>query len=404
MSSLVGNETSTSTSSGMASSQPQQGRIVVLGAGVLGLTTALKLALEGHRSVTVVAKHMPSDHHPEYTSIWAGVNWVPVSAEGSEAASWDIESWNELKKLADTTPAAGVWLQDKTTYYRNEDRTLDTLHLWFKDLVPDFKILGRDKVPDFADWGTFYRTIALDPSIYLHFLQSRCLSLGVSFRRATVDHVLDAFFFPGPAENATAALDTGTGARAEATADIVVNCTGLLASRLGGVEDASVRPVRGQLVIVENESRGMFSLSGDAAMDEEVGENCYIIGRPAGGGTALGGSYYETWDHEPDMALAERIMQRSVRVCPGLVPPGAGAEKLRVIRHQAGLRPVRAGGPRIETQEFQNPDHGALQVVHCYGAGGFGFQSSYGMAGKAVRLVRDGLVAKSGTGTPKSLL
>lgn len=46
-------------------------------AGVLGLTTALKLALEGNRSVTVVAKHMPGDLHPEYTSIWAGVNWVP---------------------------------------------------------------------------------------------------------------------------------------------------------------------------------------------------------------------------------------------------------------------------------------------------------------------------------------
>jgi glycine/D-amino acid oxidase-like deaminating enzyme len=55
-------------------SQPQ---IVVLGAGVLGLTTALNLALEGNRFVTVVAKHMPGDHHPEYTSLWAGVNWVP---------------------------------------------------------------------------------------------------------------------------------------------------------------------------------------------------------------------------------------------------------------------------------------------------------------------------------------
>lgn len=86
-----------------------------------------------------------------------------MSAEGSEEAEWDIESWNELKTLADTTPAAGVWLQgmrsatelwlnnlrewwlthskhfqlDKTTYYRNVDLTQGHLHLWFKDLVPD---------------------------------------------------------------------------------------------------------------------------------------------------------------------------------------------------------------------------------------------------------------------------
>lgn len=41
------------------------------------MTTALKLVKEGYRCVTVVAKHMPSDGDPEYTSIWAGVNWVP---------------------------------------------------------------------------------------------------------------------------------------------------------------------------------------------------------------------------------------------------------------------------------------------------------------------------------------
>lgn len=110
-----------------------------------------------------------------------------------------------------------------------------------------------------------------------------------------------------------------------------------------------------------------------------------------GGGTALGGSYHITWDHEPDMTLAERIMQRAIKVCPGLVPPGASAEKLRVIRHQVGLRPVREGGPRIERQIYHNSEHGPLKVVHCYGAGGFGFQSSYGMAGKALRLVHESL-------------
>ena len=103
------------------------------------------------------------------------------------------------------------------------------------------------------------------------------------------------------------------------------------------------------------------------------------------------------------MALAERIMQRSVKVCPGLVPPGAGAEALRVIRHQVGLRPVRVGGPRIESQVYQHPEHGALNVVHCYGAGGFGFQSSYGMAGKALQLVNESL-GQGATAAPHASL
>ncbi len=79
-------------------------------------------------------------------------------------------------------------------------------------------------------------------------------------------------------------------------------------------------------------------------------------------------------------------MERSVLVCPGFVEPGGGQDNLRVIRHQVGLRPVRAGGPRIESEVMAG-----RKIVHCYGAGGFGFQSSYGMAGKAVRLVGEAL-------------
>lgn len=127
-------------------------------------------------------------------------------------------------------------------------------------------------MPAFADWGVFCRTIALDPSIYLHYLQSKCLELGVRFRRASVAHIRDAFsvrFGDQPAD--------------QTVAEVVVNCTGTLAARLGGVEDEAMVPMRGQLVVVENESvGGMFSVSGDDNMHEEVGECCYIINRPSG--------------------------------------------------------------------------------------------------------------------------
>jgi len=91
------------------------------------------------------------------------------------------------------------------------------------------------------------------------------------------------------------------------------------------------------------------------------------------------------------MDLAERIMRRSIKICPQLVPEGSGIEALRVIRHQVGLRPVRIGGPRVESELLPDAHGGELRVVHCYGAGGFGFQSSYGMANKAVALVEEAL-------------
>lgn len=217
---------------------------------------------------------------------------------------------------------------DKTTYYRNEDLTQGRLHLWFKDLVPDFKILGRSEVPEFADWGTFYRTISLDPSIYLHFLQSTCLSLGVSFRRATLDHIHDAFFLAPP-------QDAGASATMS-VADVVVNCTGLLASRLGGVMDEAVIPIRGQLVIVENESRGMFSLSGDATMDEKIGENCYIIDRPAGKSPAPAPKHLVCIGFATSSTNIAKVgAQHSVA---HITPPGTTSRTWRLLRKSCSAR------------------------------------------------------------------
>jgi hypothetical protein len=46
-------------------------------AGVSGLTTALLLSKKPEFNVTIVAKHMPGDYDIEYTSPWAGANYLP---------------------------------------------------------------------------------------------------------------------------------------------------------------------------------------------------------------------------------------------------------------------------------------------------------------------------------------
>jgi hypothetical protein len=62
----------------------------------------------------------------------------------------------------------------------------------------------------------------------------------------------------------------------------VINCTGLLASKLGGVEDKSVVPARGQTVLVRNDPGFMGCVSGT---DDGVGgddELIYFMKRAAG--------------------------------------------------------------------------------------------------------------------------
>jgi glycine/D-amino acid oxidase-like deaminating enzyme len=131
-----------------------------------------------------------------------------------------------------------------------------------------YRFLSASEVPPFADWGAEYETISLHPNVYLNYLQSTCISKGAKFRRQTLSHIREAFFLHSVSSH---------------KADLVVNCCGVSAATLGGVLDEAVKPKRGQLVIVENKSGGIFSLSGkDDDAVEGIGESTYIINRPGG--------------------------------------------------------------------------------------------------------------------------
>lgn len=132
--------------------------------------------------------------------------------------------------------------------------------------VYQYHHLPKSAIPEFADWGIKYRTVALDPDTYLSFLQRQCQARGVSFQRGEVKHIREAFLCcPEPV-------------------DIVINCAGLNVRYLGGVEDKKVFPVRGQLVIVENEGDGMYFMPHNKrlGMGASPEESAYVIGRPLG--------------------------------------------------------------------------------------------------------------------------
>ena len=132
-----------------------------------------------------------------------------------------------------------------------------------------------------------------------------------------------------------------------------------------------------------NDAGKMLNISGTDDGDEEA---CYVMTRAAGGGTILGGSNQKgNWDSQIDHNLAIRIMKRAVKQCPALTS-GRGMEYLDIVRHGVGLRPVREGGTRVEKERLQD-----VWVVHNYGAGGAGYQSSYGCSQAAVDLIEDAL-------------
>jgi D-amino-acid oxidase len=163
----------------------------------------------------------------------------------------------------------------------------------------------------------------------------------------------------------------------------IINCTGLGALTLGGVEDSDMTPARAQIVLVRNEASPMRTTSGT---DDGSTEVCYLMMRAAGGGTILGGTYEKgNWDAEPDMGIAERIMKRCVQISPELTG-GKGIEGLDIVRHGVGLRPLRTSGVRIEADQMMFHKD-SITVVHNYGHAGWGYQGSYGCAEGVVELV-----------------
>lgn len=212
-------------------------------------------------------------------------------------------------------------------------------------------------------YGHEFGSVCINTAVYLPWLVGQLRRLGVVLKRATLAHISEA-----------AALHHDRQA-----ADIVVNATGLLACQLGGVMDAAVTPARGQIVVVRNESPAMYCVSTTDDGDEEI---VYTMTRAAGGGTVLGGTYAKgNWDANPDPNIANRIMQRVVRLFPEITG-GRGVEGLDVIRHGVGLRPYREGGVRIEKEVIDG-----TWVVHNYGHAGWGYQGSYGTAERVVELV-----------------
>lgn len=76
-------------------------------------------------------------------------------------------------------------------------------------------------------------------------------------------------------------------------------------------------------------------------------------------------------------------MKNVVDLCPSIVKPGQGVEGLKIIRHGVGLRPMRQDGPRIEV------DDRSTGVIHCYGHGSYGYQTSWASAEMVVKLISE---------------
>jgi D-amino-acid oxidase len=302
--------------------------VIVVGAGVVGLSCAVRLLEAGHR-VDVLARDLPL----ETTSAVAAALWYPYRAfPEAQVTGWSRTSYAAFEALS-TGEGTGVRMLAGTEVLRT--RSADP---WWRTAVPSLSRLESPPAP-YADGWSFVAPVVEMP-VYLAWLAARVEELGGTLTRMALSALPDR---PG----------------------VVVNATGL-GARLTA-QDPSLVPVRGQVAYVEQVGLDRWWLDGSGPV--------YVV--PRSRDIVVGGTDDEgEWDRRVDTEVAARILARATELVPAL----AGA---RVIGHRVGLRPVR---PEVRL-EVEQAAAGGTRVVHCYGHGGAGVTLSWGCADEVVQLV-----------------
>lgn len=244
--------------------------VCVLGAGVVGLTTALRLLQRGRR-VRIVAEKPGT----ETVSTVAGAVWLPTGIEFGD------------------TPERVAWFH---AILNRSVRALRGLDQRFGvEELPVFEPAGAPAYPEFFDNGTIepptalerlpigaaeqagrvYRTLFIHTPRFLRALIAEVEMMGGVFERRTIGRLKDI---------------------ADLAEPVVVNCLAMGSRSL--FDDGAVYPARGMLVLMKPQPLGYIAHDG------------YKYMFPREDALVLGGCFLEGDDRaEPDEAYCREILR-----------------------------------------------------------------------------------------------
>lgn len=314
--------------------------IAVIGGGVIGLTSAIRL-LEHGFPTTIFAKVTS----PHTTSDVAAAYWAPEPIlEGGPRESWALTSLATFRQLA-ADPSIGIDIMP--LYELADSLAIETFAGALENSsLEQVETVTAGVFP--SPWsGLSFIVPRIDVPTYMPWLFQRFLTLGGELKRAEIHNLRTlAADFP-----------------------LIVNCTGLGAQALTG---DSVFPIRGQVIRV----RKPIDLPPYIISAASTADVTYIV--PRRHDCLLGGTFQDyNYDLQVDAATAESILQRCVNFHPAL-------QHAEIIEHRVGLRPGRAQ-VRLEVE----PLTATTTVIHNYGHGAYGHTLSWGCAAEVVTHVKN---------------
>eukprot|EP00123_Amoebidium_parasiticum_P001650 comp12806_c0_seq1/m.7946 comp12806_c0_seq1/g.7946 ORF comp12806_c0_seq1/g.7946 comp12806_c0_seq1/m.7946 type:complete len:349 (-) comp12806_c0_seq1:141-1187(-) len=336
--------------------------VVVLGAGIVGVSTAIRLREAGYR-VTLWTK----DTYPGVTSAGCGGFWCPYHIEPEDKVEpWCRETLEVMREHAMDEESGVTCMPTVQMYTKETEENLP----WWKDITElEVQEPGSKWVPEGYSSAWVYQTAVADMDVYMKWLRAKLDKLGIP--------IVEGKELTPPFQSAV------VNAKEVLKGDlwVLVNCTGLGANKLLG--DDLIKPGRGVVLKVKRPIGFNYVLCDDTRAPDIR----YIIPRGKHLATC-GGCYQEgNWNEEVMPGEAERIKE-----CVAEMAGSIEGEKMKkafqdaeVTATWSGLRPVR-DPIRLEIDRDFEAD-GDVHVVHNYGHGGAGVTACWGCATEVCQLL-----------------
>ncbi|KAG7100037.1 hypothetical protein E1B28_001823 [Marasmius oreades] len=380
--------------------------ILVVGGGVIGLTTSWALLDRGYR-VTVLAKEWASyGKEQRIASQIAGALWeYPPAVCGQHtdkislqhSKKWCMAAyhiWNAVASDEELSKAAGVRMMPSAFYFPNpvdsDDFQREKMNEIAASGVVGFRrgqeLIEKRRIDPEHGGVDAYEIMApvIDTDKAMGWLMELVKAKGAKMITETIHGDL---------------LRQEQQLRERFRVEAIINCTGIAGAETAA--DKSCYPIRGGLIRVINDGKDFpkveaaLTISADVATHSEI---VFIV--PRNDNILLMGGFTEPHNWSLDLTLDSPVMQRMKARCEAFLPELKNARLDPDYPMAQGLRPFRGSNIRVERElRTLSSSSRPSRIVHSYGHGGAGWSLSFGCAGDVLRLLEEALLDLQPQGT-----